>query len=269
MKKKLASLLALAMAMTMLASCGDVNSSSDSKADSTPDSSAAETTTAGDSSAAPAETTTAADSSEAPAETTTAAESEADPEPAAFNGTLNTNGEYPGDWGTPMFVIDDEGTELNYFSVDYLKDYEETGCKVTINFDYYKTIDMKNPEAGEQYLAANKFGVANANGWAKLYAEAPEGTQYVIFDCEEFQEGKYPEDYDKTYYVKSDGFVELIPNDDGTWPADPITFTLTAEGIKYLQDNMAENDDGTKWGGLIFQIAGLNIQSVTLSPIAE
>lgn len=268
MKKKLAALMALAMSMTMLASCGDDSSSSApaSQADSTPDSSVAETTTAPESSEAPDETT-APESSEAPDETT-AADSEVDPV-AEFTGTLNTNGEYPGDWQTPMFVIDDEGTELNFFSVDYLKDYEETGCQVTINFDYYKSIDMKDPAAGEQYLAQNKFGVGNANGWAKLYAEAPEGTSYVIFDCEEFKEGEYPDDYEGTYYVKSDGFVELIPNDDGTWPADPITFTLTAEGIKYLKDTMAENEDGTKWGGLIFQVAGVNIQSITLSPIAE
>ncbi len=262
--------MALAMAMTMLASCGDSDSSSTpaSQADSTPDSSVAETTTAPDSSEAPDETTTATESSEAPDETTTAADSEVDPV-AEFNGTLNTNGEYPGDWQTPMFVIDDEGTELNFFSVDYLKQYEETGCQVTLNFEYYKSIDMKDPAAGEQYLKQNKFGVGNANGWAKLYAEAPEGTQYVIFDCEEFKENEYPDDYEGTYYVKSDGFVELIPNDDGTWPADPITFTLTAEGIKYLEENMAEAEDGTAWGGLIFQVSGLNILSVTLSPIAE
>ena len=113
MKKRLAILAALVMAASMFTACGDSDSSSAaSVADDT--SSVAETTTAPEESK-PEETTAEETSSEA--------DESSEAEPIEFNGTLETTGDYPGDWASAPFIIDSEGNTSGQFDYIYLEDF--------------------------------------------------------------------------------------------------------------------------------------------------
>ncbi len=276
MKKKLAALLALAMSMTMLAACGDSDSSSTpaSQADSTPDSSVAETTTAPDSSEAPDETTTAPESSEAPDETTTA-----EPEtPAGPQTEFISDGENPGDWAAVNFVADDEGTVNAWIDLANFEPFKETGCTVTFDYSFAKAIDMKDPAAGEKYMDYYLIGPCFASNWAKIYADAPEGTAYMTGIAEELDArvdkgGELKEDWEGQYFMQSDGFIVLCQQ-KGTetweWDTNEITFTITPEGIQAMIDCATTNEDGSVYGGLVLQTYGVIVNKLTLSePAAE
>ncbi len=261
MKKKLAIIVSMMMAATMFAACGDDSSSSSAAADTT--SSAAETTTAPEESK-PEETTTAE-------ETSSAADS-SEAEAVEFSGTANTDGEYPGDWSTPNFVIDDEGNVVNFFNVEWLEDYKETGCSMTINYTFEKTMDMTTLE--ESYYQYYLLAPAFANGWTKLYAEAPEGTPYVTgipeeLDARESIGGAQKADFTGECFMQSDGCIVFCQDADGNWSSESVTINLTPECIQAVYDNMATNDDGSQWGGLVFQTYGINVSSITLGDPVE
>ncbi len=274
MKKKLAALLALAMSMTMLAACGDSDSSSTpaSQPESTPDSSVAETTTAPDSSEAPDETTTAPDSSEAPDETT------APEEPAGPQTEFISDGEDPGDFAAVNFVVDDEGTVNAWIDLANFEPFKETGCTVTFDYSFAKAIDMKDPAAGEKYLEYYLIAPCFASNWAKVYADAPEGTPYMSGISEELDArvakgGDLKEDWEGQYFMQSDGFFVLCQQ-KGTetweWDTNEITFTITPAGIQAMIDCATTNDDGSVYGGLVLQTHGVIVNKLTLSePAAE
>ena len=184
---------------------------------------------------------------------------------SAAGTTFNTDGEYLGDWTSPNFVVDDEGTIAPMISYDYLTEYVEDGCTITINFDYH----MIAGESMEKYLVS----VGNANGWAKLYGTdnsyvtgvptVAEATTDGVDGNPDGSNAKKLADgtpvYD--YMMKTDGFM-VINNRE----INSVKFNLTGDAVQYLIDNPGENDDGTTWGGLIFQLYGLEISSVEIAP---
>lgn len=263
MKKKLAILVSMMMAATMFAACGD-DSSSSAAADTT--SSAAETTTAPEEST-PEETTTAEESSAADSSATDSAA-----EPVEFNGTANTDGEYPGDWSTPNFVIDDEGNVLNFFNIEYFDKYKDTGCSVTLNYEFEKTMDMTTLE--ESYYEYYLLAPCCAGDWEKLYAVAPEGTPYITglpeeLDARVEKNGDMREDFDGAYFLQSDGYIVFCQDKDGNWSSNSVTFNVTPECIANMTEHIQTNDDGSTWGGMIFQTYGINVTSVTLGDPVE
>lgn len=271
MKKKLAILVSMMMAATMFAACGDDSSSSAAPA-ADDASSVAETTTAPEESKpeeTTAEETTAAEES-APADDSSATDSAA--EPTEFSGTLNTDGEYPGDWGTPNFVIDDDGNVLNFFNVEYFEKYKETGCSVTINYTFEKTMDMTTLE--ESYYEYYLLGPCFAVSWGKMYAEAPEGTPYVTglpeeLDARVEKNGDLKPDFTGEYFMQSDGYIVFCQDKDGNWSSDSVTINLTPECIAAMEADIKTEADGSQWGGMIFQTYGINVTSVTLGDPVE
>lgn len=279
MKKKLAILVSMMMAATMFAACGDDSSSSSAAADTT--SSAAETTTAPEESK-PEETTTAEETSSAADSATdesSATDDSSEAENVEFNGTINTDGEYAGDWNPPAFVLDDEGTTDDHLDYSYFEQYEETGCTITVNYSISKKLDMKNPELGEQFF--DQYCICPAScgtaGWTHLYQQ---DQSYIVSDYanihdaldpnpdkpDNIEAGTLKADYDKPAYIKDDGFIVIIPNAEGTWDDGSITFTLSPECIKYMKDDLVVNEeDGSTWGGFLFQLYGVVVNSVTLS----
>ena len=260
MKKKLAILAALVMAASMFTACGDSDSSSAPAADNT---------------SSVAETTTAPESSEPEETTTTAAESEAEPEPIEFNGTLETTGDYPGDWKSPNFIIDSEGNTSGQFDYIYLEDFKDTGCTVTIDYTIDKKIDMQNPDAGKTYYDFYSVAPcsAGASGWQKLYEKDQSyitgyenKNDVVIPDPNDSTKEIVKEDYDKEAYLQDDGFIVVCANDDGTWNEEgTLTFTLSPEAMQFVLNDLGTADDGSQWGGLIFMVHGIIVQSVTVS----
>ncbi len=257
MKKTLALLLALAVSCSMLASCGGDDSSSSSKAD---DSSVADSSSVADESSV--EDNSVEDSSVE--DSSTEDSSEADPEPIEGPVTLTGSGEYAGDWSSPMFV-DAEGNLISYIDNAVLEQYLETGCTITMTVSYYKL-------AGN-YMEKYMIAPCNANGWEKLYATDPTYVEGVpapevgLTDpADENSQAKYDDGtYVCKYYFKTDGFGQINPNADGTeWPTDTISFSLSADAVKYLAENCGTNDDGSTWGGLIFQSYGILIDSITV-----
>ena len=177
--------------------------------------------------------------------------------------TLTGYEEYEGDWQGATFV-DSEGTLINFVSTDYLEEYLDTGCSITLEFSYHTL-------AGQYF---NRYMVApgNANGWEKLYATdnsyvegVPSPEMGLTDPTDENSQKKYDDGtYAAQYYFKPDGFLQLNPEADGTWVRDTLTFNISGECIQYLIDTRAENDDGSLWGGLIFQLYGMNISSLTI-----
>lgn len=265
MKKRLAILAALVMAASMFTACGDSDSSSSAPAaDDT--SSVAETTTAPEESK-PEETTAEESSSEADS-----SEAGSDFE---FNGTLETTGDYPGDWQSPPFIIDNEGNTSGQFDYIYLEDFKDTGCTVTIDYTIDKKIDMQNPDAGKTFYDFYSVAPcsAGASGWVKLYAENQDFiTGYgnekdvLIPDPNDENNKIVKEDYDKEAYIQDDGFIVIRGQDDGTWAEEgTLTFNLTPEAMQFVLNDLGTADDGSQWGGLIFMVHGTIIKSVTVA----
>lgn len=266
MKKTLALLLALAVSCSMLASCGD-DSSSSSKAD---DSSVADSSSVADESSA--EDSSVEDSSVEDSSTedsSTEDSSEADPEPIEGPVTLTGSGEYAGDWGSPMFV-DAEGNLISYVDNAIFEQYLETGCTITMDVSYYKL-------AGN-YMAKYMLAPCNANGWEKLYAidasyvEGVPAPEVGLTDtADENSQAKYDDGtYVCKYYFKPDGFGQMTPTADGSeWTTETISFSLSADALKFLAENCGTNDDGTTWGGLVFQSYGVLIDSLTVDAYTE
>ena len=277
MKKKLAILVSMMMAATMFAACGDDSSSSAAPAaDDT--SSVAETTTAPEESTpeeTTAEETSAADSatdeSGATDESSTTGES-GEPAAVEYNGSANTDGEMPADFQSPNFVIDDEGNVENFFNLKHFDKYKDTGCSVTIKYTFEKEMDMTTLE--EKYYDYYLLSVGYANGWTPIYPSAPEGTPYITGIPEELDArvkkgGDLKEDFTGAYFMQSDGYIVFCQDADGNWSSDSVTFNITPEGVQSIYDNIATNDDGSQWGGLIFQTHGINVSSVTLGDPVE
>ncbi len=265
MKKKLAILVSMMMAATMFAACGDDSSSSSAAADTT--SSAAETTTAPEESK-PEETTTAEESSAADSATDESGE----PAAVEYNGSANTDGEMPADFQSPNFVIDDEGNVENFFNLKHFDKYKDTGCSVTIKYTFEKEMDMTTLE--EKYYDYYLLSVGYANGWTPIYPSAPEGTPYITGIPEELdarveKNGALRDDFTGEYFMQSDGYIVFCQDKDGNWSSDSVTFNITPEGVQSIYDNIATNDDGSQWGGLIFQTHGINVSSVTLGDPVE
>lgn len=265
MKKRLALLAALVMAASTFTACGDSDSSSDAPAtDNT--SSVAETTTAPEESK-PEETTAE--------ETSSAADESSEAEPIEFNGTLETTGDYPGDWASAPFIIDSEGNTSGQFDYIYLEDFKDTGCTVTINYTIDKKIDMQNPDAGKTFYDFYSVAPcsAGASGWQKLYEKDQSFiTGYenkkdvVIPDPNDDTKEIVKEDYDKEAYMQDDGFIVVCANDDGTWDEEgTLTFNFSPEAIQFILADVATNDDGSQWGGVIFMVHGIIVKSVTVA----
>ena len=153
-----------------------------------------------------------------------------------------TDGAMPSDWGTPVFkdFQKDDGTPLEYIPLDELEAYKDTGVDVVLK------VSELDP-AKDYWLIAP----ANANGWDKLYAI---DNSYITG----MKTKEEDEDEEELYVQQDDGFI--VVREDAT----EIKFTLSADGVKYLFDNAGEADDGSKWGGLLFQDYGVNVSSVTL-----
>ncbi len=279
MKKRLALLAALVMAASTFTACGDSDSSSAAPAtDNT--SSVAETTTAPEEST-PEETTAEETSSEADASSEDASsegDSATDSEAGSdfeFNGTLETTGDYPGDWASAPFIIDNEGNTSGQFDYIYLEDFKDTGCTVTINYTIDKKIDMQNPDAGKTFYDFYSVAPcsAGATGWQKLYEKDQSFiTGYenkkdvVIPDPNDDTKEIVKEDYDKEAYMQDDGFIVVCANDDGTWNEEgTLTFNLSPEAIQFVLADVATNDDGSQWGGIIFMVHGIIVKSVTVA----
>ena len=153
-----------------------------------------------------------------------------------------TDGAMPADWGTPVFkdFQKEDGSPLEYIPLEELEAYKDTGVDVVLKVS-------KLDPAKDYWLIAP----ANANGWDKLYAT---DNSYITG----MKTKEEDEDEAELYVQQDDGFI--VVREDAT----EIKFTLSADGVKYLFDNAGEAEDGTKWGGLLFQDYGVNVSSVTL-----
>lgn len=265
MKKKLALLAALAMAMTMFAACGDADDSS-STAPATDDTSSVAT----DDTSSEEESSEEVSSEEESSEEESSEES-SEPEEVEFNGTIMTDGEYPGDWSSPNFVIDNDGNTVYFVDIAYLEPYAETGCTVTVEYSIEKMMDMKTLE--ESYYPYYLLAPFNAADWTKIYPEGTEDNPYTSGLPEELDarveiSGALKEDFTGDYFMQSDGTIVWCDK-EGVWPEGPVVFNLTAAGVQHLIDHQGEGDDGSLWGGMGFQTYGINVLSVTLSDIAE
>ncbi len=183
--------------------------------------------------------------------------------------TLTGYEEYPGDWGAPQFV-DAEGTLFSNVSTDILSEYVDTGCSITLDISYHKIANKWS----NRYIIAP----CNANGWEKLYAtdasyiEGIPAPEVGLEDTtNEGSQKKYDDgSYVTQYYFKPDGFIQINPTTDGSeWVLETLSFNLSAEAVKYLIDTAAVNEDGSVYGGLLFQTAGVKVDSLTVdAPIA-
>lgn len=266
MKKKLAILAAFVMTMSMFAACGnDDSSSSAPAADNT--SSVVEDT----SSEAPAESEDASSEDES---------SEPEEDPFEFNGTLETTGDYPGDWKSPSFIVGNSVDDISgQFDYNFFEEYKDTGCVFTIKYTLDKKIDMANPDAGKTFYDFYSVAPcsAGASGWQKLYTidqsflnGYDNETEVLVEDPEDPSNKIVSDDYAMEAYFQNDGFIVICKNDDGVWDEEgTITFGLSAEGVQYVLDDLGDADDGSKWGGLIFMVHGPIIQSVTVAAPAE
>ncbi len=179
--------------------------------------------------------------------------------------TLAGVDEYVGDWSASCFV-DAEGNVVNYIDNAYFADYLDTGCTVTITYDY-KTL------AGayyEYYL----FSVCDQS-WAKLAATDASYVAGVPTEDEaRVTKGGETKLYEGTsvpvykYFTQSDGFTVFCQN-DGAWTGDTFKFTLTADCLKYLAENPSTGDDGSEWGGIVFQTYGIDVKSITIDAVDD
>jgi len=176
--------------------------------------------------------------------------------------TLTGYEEYCGDWAATNFVTDD-GTLVAFVDIAILEEYLDTGCSLTFDFDF-RTL----PPEGK-YYDYYLFGICDQN-WAKLYA-----TDTTYFDGVASEEearveiGGASKTYDDgtamyKYFMQNDGYVVMNPEADGSWATDTIELNLTAECIQYLKDNVTVNDDGSIYGGLVFQTYGVDVKSLTI-----
>ncbi len=181
---------------------------------------------------------------------------------SAFAATTLTGAdEYCGDWSATNFV-DAEGNLVAYIDNANFADYLDTGCTVTVDFDF-KTL------AGN-YYDYYLFGVCDQN-WAKLYAT---DNSYIAgvpgeLDARETAGGaaKFYDDGVTpvcSFFNQGDGFMVFSQDANGEWTTESFKFTLTADALQYLVDNATVNEDGSVYGGVVFQTYGIDVKSITI-----
>ncbi|MBE6889162.1 MAG: hypothetical protein E7485_04020 [Ruminococcaceae bacterium] len=122
-------------------------------------------------------------------------------------------------------------------TVDF-SNFEGFEGDVLVTVDFTTTVD----DAHTYWLLAP----ADCNGWGKLTVD--------IID-------------DTLYYQQPDGFINVT---DSTLTS--IQFILDQDDIASMEANMTPTEDGGWYGGMLFQIYGVDITSVTLedyAPAAE
>ena len=180
---------------------------------------------------------------------------------SAFAATTLTGAdEYCGDWKQTNFLGED-GALLSFVANSTLEEYLDTGCSLTFEFEYYQIAGKYK----DYYL----FGICDQT-WAKLYA-----TDNAFFDGIASEEearveingaAKTYEDGTPMYkyFMQNDGYVVLNPAADGSWTTDTITVNLTADCLQHLVDVQEVKEDGSVYGGLIFQTFGVDVKSLTI-----
>lgn len=176
------------------------------------------------------------------------AEDPKDDEPVTLPYSTTYEGEYAGDWKS------DGNIDLNV--------WEAVGEGKTA----YVTIDSTRLEGYDYALAA----IGDQHGWAKLYNEKAEAGSKFEWKANSIGGVTLKSSLTKEEIDNAD---EVILQDDGyfVYPAAAgdykYTFSLSPEAIKSLLDNAADEpaDDGSLWGGSMFQVYGVKINSVTVS----
>ena len=182
---------------------------------------------------------------------------------SAFAATTFTGAdEYCGDWGQTQYVAED-GTLLKFIDNADLAEFLETGVTVTVEFDYYQIVGKYK----DYYL----FGICNAGDWSKMAATDASYIEGVPgeLDGRESAGGPAKTYSDGTpvckYFFQGDGFMVLNQDGAGEWTNDTIQFTVTPDGLQHLIDVQGTDaTTGDTWGGILFQVYGVDVKSVTL-----
>ncbi len=163
------------------------------------------------------------------------------------------------DWTAATFTLpDDSSTEVEYIDNSYLSKYIDTGCSVTVKLTY---------DQADYYV----FAVKDAVDWKALYT-IDKSYVYGVPTADDAISGNagsgysFPmEIYDQIVdrsqtFIQEDGFFSLtdqIPTN--------VTFDLSSDALKYLAKNTTKTDEGTDYGGLVFQMYGCKINKLTIS----
>ena len=182
--------------------------------------------------------------------------------------TLTGYEEYAGDWGQTQYVADD-GTLLKFIDNALLEEYLDTGVTVTVDFEY-RTLPPDN-----KYYDYYLFGICNAGDWSKMAATDAsyiagvpgelDGRVSAGGDAKTYSDGSPV----CKYFFQGDGFMVLNKDAAGEWTNTTIKFTVTPEGLQHLIDVQGTNEDGSTWGGILFQIYGVDVKSVTLDAATD
>lgn len=163
------------------------------------------------------------------------------------------------DWTAATLTLpDDSSTEVEYIDNSYFSKYIDTGCSVTVKLTY---------DWSDYYV----FAVKDAVDWNALYTidksyiyGVPTADDAISGNAESgyrFSMEIYEQIVDRSQtFIQEDGFFSLtdqIPT--------YVTFDLSSDALKYLAKNTTKTDEGTDYGGLVFQMYGCKINKLTIS----